>query len=101
MKEEEEEGRAWRVVIRCGWKALVVVERLLSLGTMGTGRGVAEEGREARLKAVHDRPCWSTMARVVRRKASTFLLYVVVAIARIFIDVFVLLIISYCIKSLF
>ena len=85
MKEEEEEGRAWRVVIRCGWKALVVVERLLSLGTMGTGRGVAEEGREAKevLKAVQDRPCWSTMARVVRRKASTFLLYVVVAIVRI------------------
>ena len=84
MKEEEEEGKAWRVVIRCGWKALVVVERL-SLGTMGTGRGVAEEGREARevLKAVQDRPCWSTMARVVRRKASTFLLYVVVAIVRI------------------
>ena len=87
MKEEEEKGGVWRVVMRCGWKALVVVERL-SLGMVGTGRGVAEEGREARevlgfgLKAVHDLPCWSTMARVVRRKASTFLLIVVVAIVR-------------------
>ena len=56
---KEEEGFFFRVVMRCGWNALVV-ERL---GTMVNGRVVEEEGRECRevmgfplLNAVQDLP---------------------------------------------